>query len=339
MAFPRSGLRLPGCAALACALSFPLAAIAQTPAAPTAAEASGARKAEAAQVPSTQPAAPGPAAPATAAPAGLANTTAQPTADAAPRSAAASSTKAEVGNPDDFAETPIPIPPPVPVGFLVAWKPTILSVRVDDGSGSRFGSDKFQPLRLLVRYTHLFEDMSPFVGRMEIEGGQFQTDTERTNIGSDGADFTLRATVGSSTKVSSFFNVLGSIGAITRYQWGRPTGGAPTIGVLGAVANSEFEFRVLPSCTLILFGEVALTSIPYLAQANLGELSDASEIKARLQLSFDITRNVSTDVGFEFTRWHSAFTQSTILGNANPTQALLIEDREFQLTLGVRFKR
>ncbi|MBS2024697.1 MAG: hypothetical protein JST92_20030 [Deltaproteobacteria bacterium] len=337
MAFPRSGLRLPACAALACALSFSLAATAETPAAPTAAEASGARKAEAAPAPA--PAAAGVTAPAAGAPGSAPSSASTSTPQAAAPSRLAGNGRADVGNPDDFTETPIPIPPPVPVGFLIAWKPTILSVRVDDGSGSRFGSDKFQPLRLLVRYTHLFQDLSPFVGRLEAEGGQFQTDTERTNIGSDGADFTLRATVGSSTKVSSFFNVLGSIGAITRYQWGRPTGGAPTIGVLGAVANSEFEFRVLPSCTLILFGEVALTSVPYFAQANLGELSDASEIKARLQLSFDITRNVSTDVGFEFTRWHSAFTQSTILGNANPTQALLIEDREFQLTLGVRFKR
>src|SRR5207253_94303 len=54
---------------------------------------------------------------------------------------------------EEPAETPISVPEPIPHGFLVAWKPMILSVRIDSGVGTRFGSDKFQPFRGLIRYT------------------------------------------------------------------------------------------------------------------------------------------------------------------------------------------
>ena len=57
---------------------------------------------------------------------------------------------------EEPAETPIVVPSPIPVGFLVAWKPTLLSIRIDSGQGAQFGSDKFQPLRILGRYTTTF---------------------------------------------------------------------------------------------------------------------------------------------------------------------------------------
>ena len=45
----------------------------------------------------------------------------------------------------------IEVPDPTPTGLLIAWKPALLSVRVDSGSGSRFGSDSLQPLRGVAR--------------------------------------------------------------------------------------------------------------------------------------------------------------------------------------------
>ena len=88
-------------------------------------------------------------------------------------------------------EIPIKVPTPIPVGFLVAWKPTLLSVRVDSGAGSQFGSDKVQLLRGLFRWTTtLFDEQ--LMARAEIEGGQFESDTQGTRIGSNGADFTVR---------------------------------------------------------------------------------------------------------------------------------------------------
>src|SRR5207237_6259469 len=73
--------------------------------------------------------------------------------------------------PPEVPETPIEIPDPTPVGLLVAWKPSLLSVRLDTGKGSQFGSDKLQPLRFLGRYTAQFAPTKPYFGRIELEGG------------------------------------------------------------------------------------------------------------------------------------------------------------------------
>ena len=240
---------------------------------------------------------------------------------------------------DMIPETPISIPPPVPTGFLVAWKPMVLRVLVDDGTGTKFGSDKVSPLRFLARYTRLFDETMPFIGRFEAEGGEFKSDNQDPKsqfIGSTGADLTVRATIGAATRITQGFTILASLGAITRYQYGKVQGGAPTIGVFGAVSNMELEFRIQPSITLSLFAEAALLPWTYYAQTNLGDLSDGSEFKARIQLSFDLSRFSALDVGFDFTRWHATFVNSSILGV--PGQALILENREHALTLGVRWK-
>jgi hypothetical protein len=245
--------------------------------------------------------------------------------------------------PDDLPETPIPVPPVIPTGILVAWKPMLLQVRADNGGKpddirDQFSSDKLSPLRLLVRYTHLFDEKMPFVGRFEFEGGEFKSDPQATfngSLGSTGADFTGRVMVGAATRVSPGFTVLGSIGAITRYQYGKANGGAPTMGTFGAVTNMELEFRIHPVVTLSIFGEAALAPIPYYVQPSLGELDDSSEIKGRIQLSFDLTRQSAVDIGFDATRWHTTLTKTTILGGTG--QALLLENRELALTLGLRW--
>lgn len=239
--------------------------------------------------------------------------------------------------PEEPIETPILVPSPIPVGFLIAWKPMILSVRVDSGAGSQFGSDTFQPFRALGRYTTTLLNEKLMV-RAEIEGGQFQTDTQRQYLGSNGVDLTGRLVIGTATRISPGFTVTGSAGLITRYQWGRAAGGAPRIGILGATSSAEFEYRVAPAVTLSLYFEGGLTPVPYAAQATLGQLADASELRARIQISFDVTPNAAVDVGYDFTRWHASFAQSTIGGNPNPDQAVLIEQREHALTLGLRWK-
>src|SRR5256886_16089706 len=86
--------------------------------------------------------------------------------------------------PVDVQGVPIEVPDPTPVGLLIAWKPALLSVRVDSGSGSRFGSDSLQPLRGLLRYTTRLGQDKPFFGRFELEGGRFQTDNQ--GLGSTG---------------------------------------------------------------------------------------------------------------------------------------------------------
>ena len=53
------------------------------------------------------------------------------------------------------------------------------------------------------------------------------------------------------------------------------------------------------------------------AQANLGNLSDASELRARLQFSVDLSPTLIFDLGYDFTRWHASFTGSTIVGTAS----------------------
>ena len=215
----------------------------------------------------------------------------------------------------------------------------LLTVRVDNGVGTTFGSDKLQGLRALARYTFPVNEAWPFVGRVELEGGQFTTDQERSTFGSYGWDFTLRALAGAATRITPGFTVFASAGLITRYQHGYARGGAPTVGLAGVVSNMEFEFRLLPVVTLALFAEGAITPYAYNTQINLGTLSDASELRGRIQLSFDLARHTALDVGYDFTRWHGGFSQSTITGNTSPDRAFLVEQREYALTIGIRFHR
>ena len=240
--------------------------------------------------------------------------------------------------PPDVTEVPIAVPSPIPVGFLLAWKPTILSVRVDNGLGTQFGSDKFQAFRGLGRYTTgLFRDA--LFMRAELEGGEFQSDTSGTSLGTEGYDVTARLLGGTATRITPGFIVTAGAGLITRYQRGRAVGGAPSIGVFGATSNVELEYRLAPLFTVSGYLEGGLAPLPYGAQKNLGVLSDASEIRLRLQLSMDIGTNTAIDLGYDFTRWHAAFSQSNVLNPSGPpTQALLLEDREHALTLGIRWK-
>jgi len=234
-------------------------------------------------------------------------------------------------------ETPIPVPSAVPVGFLLAWRPMILSVRVDSGQGSRFGSDKAQLLRILGRYTtRLLDDK--LLTRLEIEGGQFESDDEGARLGSNGYDVTGRVLFGGTNRLSSDLVIVASAGLLTRYQRGRAVGGAPSLGVFGVTSNIEFEVRLAPVITMSLFVEGGLTPFSYRAQSNLGNLSDASEARVRLQFGIDLTRQTSIDVGYDFTRWHASFTESRIFNNGGADQALLIEAREHVLTLGFRWK-
>jgi hypothetical protein len=247
--------------------------------------------------------------------------------------------------PDDFAETPIPVPPVLPTGILIAWKPMLLQLRADNGGRAdnirdQFSSDKLSALRFLVRYTHLFDEKMPFVGRVELEGGEFKSDQQADsastfNVGSTGIDVTGRLLVGAATRVSPGFTVVGSLGGIIRYQYGKAQGGAPTMGSYGAVANMELEFRVHPVVTLSLFGEAAIAPLPFYVQTNLGELDDSSEIRGRIQLSFDLSRSSAVDFGFDATRWHTILTKTTIAGQS--PQALILETRELALTLGLRW--
>lgn len=242
--------------------------------------------------------------------------------------------------PLDSAETPINVPSPIPVGFLLAWKPVLQSVRTDTGLGSRFGSDTWQPLRVLGRYTTTLLG-EKLLARAEIEGGRFQTDSQaglNQITGSDGYDVTGRLLGGTAVRIGQGFVITASAGLISRYQRGRAAGGAPEIGILGLTSNMELEFRVAPVVTASLFIEGGLAPVPYAAQKNIGDLSDASEIRARAQLAFDLTRELAVDFGYEFTRWHAAFTNSTILSNGTADQALLIESRQHAIILGLRWK-
>jgi len=239
---------------------------------------------------------------------------------------------------EEPAETPISVPPPIPVGFLIAWKPALLSVRVDSGAGSEFGSDKWQLLRALGRWTTTLLDDRMMV-RAEIEGGQFQSDTPLA-LGSEGVDLTARLLGGTAVRLSQGFVVTASAGLITRYQWGTgPQSGAPRGGIFGVSSNIEVEYRIAPLLSVSGYLEWALAPFPYNMQPNLGDLSDASEFRARLQFSFDVTSSAAIDVGYDFTRWHSSFTNSSVLDPTGPAdKALLLEDREHAITLGIRWK-
>ncbi len=243
-------------------------------------------------------------------------------------------------HPIEMPETPIMVGSPIPVGFLLAWKPLLQAVRTDTGVGSRFGSDNWQPLRALGRYTSTLLGEKLLV-RAELEGGRFQTDTQNglnPLTGSDGYDVTGRLLGGTAVRLGQGFVVTASAGLISRYQRGRAAGGAPEIGIFGVTSNMELEFRVAPLITASLFVEGGLTPFPYAAQKDLGDLSDASEIRLRAQLAFDLTQEVAVDFGYEFTRWHASFTNSSILAFGTLDRALLIESRQHALILGLRWK-
>jgi hypothetical protein len=231
---------------------------------------------------------------------------------------------------------PISVPSPIPTGFLLAWKPTLLSVRVDSGAGTTFGSDKFQFLRGLGRYTtNLLQDS--LFARAELEGGEFKSDGTNTVLGTEGYDVTGRLVGGTATRITPGFVITASAGLITRYQRGRAVSGAPSIGIFGATSNIELEYRLGPLFSVSGYLEGGLTPIPYGAQKNLGVLSDASELRFRIQLSMDVGTNTAIDLGYDFTRWHAAFSQSSVSDPAGHG-ALLLEDREHALTLGIRWK-
>jgi len=230
--------------------------------------------------------------------------------------------------------TPIEVPDPAPTGLLIAWKPAFLSVRVDSGTGSKFGDDSLQPLRGLLRYTARIQQDKPWFGRFELEGGRFETQNQ--GLGSTGLDFTVRAVGGAATRISPGVIFIASAGLITRYEVGRSATGAPTIGVLGFNSNIELDVRLAPSITVSGYVEGAITPWPYLAQNDLGDLSDSDEFRFRLQLSFEISRSAAMEFGYDFTRWHAAFTNSTILGTVD--RALLVETREHAATFGLRYR-
>jgi hypothetical protein len=236
--------------------------------------------------------------------------------------------------PPDVREVPIEVPDPTPTGLLVAWKPAVLSVRLDTGRGARFGSDSFQPLRMLGRFTFQLAGTKPFFGRVEVEGGRFTTDDQ--GIGSTGTDVTGRFLVGAATRLTSGVLLIAGAGLLTRYQYGRPSGGAPTIGMLGFDSNVELSVRILPMISVVGYLEGAIAPFPYAAQANLGNLSDASELRARLQFSVDLSPTLIFDLGYDFTRWHASFTGSTILPTSD--EALLVETREHAATIGLRWR-
>ena len=237
------------------------------------------------------------------------------------------------GSPE-VRETPIEVPDPTPVGLLLAWKPALLSVRVDSGAGAKFGSDSLQPLRGLARYTFRFRQDKPFFGRFEVEGGRFETQNQ--GLGSTGLDWTARALVGAATRISAGVVLIASAGAITRYEVGRSANGAPTIGIFGLDSNIELAVRVFPTITLSGYLEGAITPYPYLAQSNLGDLSDADQVRVRFQVTIDVSPSASMDFGYDFTRWHAVFTNASILGTSD--RALLVETREHAATFGLRYR-
>jgi hypothetical protein len=235
---------------------------------------------------------------------------------------------------DAVRETPIEVPDPTPIGLLLAWKPAILSVRVDSGTGAKFGSDSLQPLRGLARYTFRLLKEKPFFGRFELEGGRFETDNQ--GLGSTGLDVTGRALVGAATRILPGVVVVASAGAITRYEVGRSANGAPRIGIFGLDSNIEVSVRIFPTITVSGYLEGAITPYPYLAQSNLGDLSDADEVRVRFQVSIDVSRSASMDFGYDFTRWHAVFTNASILPTSD--HALIVETREHAATFGLRYR-
>ena len=110
-------------------------------------------------------------------------------------------------------------------------------------------------------------------------------------------------------------------------------------GTLRTSGVLELEYRLAPLLTVSGYFEGALAPFPYAAQRNLGDLSDASEIRLRLQVSVDVSPRTAVDVGYDFTRWHASFSGSSVLDPSRAAdQALLLEAREHAITFGVRWK-
>src|SRR4030088_1369133 len=184
------------------------------------------------------------------------------------------------------------------------------------------------------RYTMRLIAEKPFFGRFELEGGRFETQNQ--GLGSTGLDWTGRVLAGAATRITSGVILIASAGLVTRYEVGRSRGGAPTIGIFGIDSNIELEMRLFPTITLSGYLEGAITPWPYLAQSNLGDLSDADQVRVRLQLSIAVSRSATMEFGYDLPRWHSTFTNSTILGTVD--RALLVETREHAATFGLRYK-
>ena len=81
------------------------------------------------------------------------------------------------------------------------------------------------------------------------------------------------------------------------------------------------------------------------AEAPLFEVQDLNQAVLRVHvperaltswLALDVSPSMAVDVGYDFTRWHAAFTNSTILGSTD--RALLVESRDHAATIGIRFK-
>jgi len=210
---------------------------------------------------------------------------------------------------------PIEIPDPTPTGLLLAWKPTVLSLRLDTGTGdSRFGSESFEPGRGLARFTFQILGEKPFFGRIEVEGGQFKTSEAR--LGSTGADLTGRFLAGAATRITSGVVLTAGAGVLTRYEWGRPTGGVPTIGMFGVASNLELDVRLLPAISLACSSKAPSPPSPTWRKRT-SAISPMRASSAAIQLSYDVSPSMAVDVGYDFTRWHAAFTNSTILGSTD----------------------
>jgi len=173
------------------------------------------------------------------------------------------------------------------------------------------------------------------MARVELEGGRFQTDPEHTSLGSTGFDMTFRATLGIATRIVPGLVVTGSAGLLTRYQTGRADSGTPQLGVFGVMSNADVEYRIFPVLSASLYFEGAITPLPYASATSLGDLSDASELRLRAQISIDVGTNTAIDIGYDFTRWHASFAQGNTL---QPNAALLVATREHALTIGIRWK-
>src|SRR5207248_9957590 len=94
------------------------------------------------------------------------------------------------------------------------------------------------------------------------------------------------------------------------------------------------ECRLAPLPPLSACADAAFSPSPAAAAARLGLRSASRQFPARLQLSMDLAASSAIDVGYDFTRWHAAFTQSTFTSDG----ALLITAREHALTVGFRWK-
>jgi len=92
------------------------------------------------------------------------------------------------------------------------------------------------------------------------------------------SSLTGRFLAGAATRITSGVVLTAGAGVLTRYEWGRPTGGVPTIGMFGVASNLELDIRLLPAISMGFFVEGAIAPFPYLAQTNLGDLFIVMEL-------------------------------------------------------------